>query len=257
MPSRVVPSAAVSLIDIAFPFASDTDARPPTLDASHAGQLAGLVDVISAVPVELLVLSSEHLAAFTGALGTLRMALRMFEARVTDWKVKGHNIRVLRSLLTQCPDDVPAATVVQLQFISDGELQHELRHDISRASNALTAGDWKSATVLGGAVVEALLRWALDQQPQAAASAAAALAANNTFPQKPPTDLNDWTLHHYAEVAGHLKMVSKETLAQVRLAKSFRNLIHPGRAVRLSRKCDRGTALAALAAVEMVVGDLE
>jgi hypothetical protein len=47
-----------------------------------------------------------------------------------------------------------------------------------------------------------------------------------------------------------------DTAQQARLGKDFRNLIHPGRASRLGKICDRGTALSALAAVEHVVRDL-
>jgi hypothetical protein len=58
------------------------------------------------------------------------------------------------------------------------------------------------------------------------------------------------------EVALHLDLVTPETATQARLGKDFRNLIHPGRAARLGQKCDRATALFALAAVEHVVRDL-
>jgi hypothetical protein len=42
----------------------------------------------------------------------------------------------------------------------------------------------------------------------------------------------------------------------LRLVKDFRNLIHLGRAERLAKKCDRSTALTALAGVVAVVNDL-
>ena len=66
----------------------------------------------------------------------------------------------------------------------------------------------------------------------------------------------DWSLHHLTEAARSLKILSEQTAAQCRIAKGFRNLIHPGRAARLAQKCSLGTALSALAAVEHVVGDL-
>jgi hypothetical protein len=51
-------------------------------------------------------------------------------------------------------------------------------------------------------------------------------------------------------------VVDRETATQVDLAREFRNLIHPGRSARLAKVCDRGTALSALAAVELIVSDL-
>jgi hypothetical protein len=35
------------------------------------------------------------------------------------------------------------------------------------------------------------------------------------------------------------------------------HLIHPGRAIRIGQACDRGTALSALAAVELIARDLK
>jgi len=57
-------------------------------------------------------------------------------------------------------------------------------------------------------------------------------------------------------VARRLQLIEPETATQAQQARSFRNLIHPGRAARLGQKCDRGTALSALAAVELTVRDL-
>ena len=58
------------------------------------------------------------------------------------------------------------------------------------------------------------------------------------------------------EVAAELNLIGTETAMQCRLAKDYRNLIHPGRAQRLGQACNRGTALSAVAAVEHVVNDL-
>ena len=79
-----------------------------------------------------------------------------------------------------------------------------------------------------------------------------------TLKQNPGADLEGqgWHLHEYVEVAAHLKLIEGDTAKLVRLTKDFRNLIHPGRAARLGQKCDRSTALTALAAVEAVARDL-
>ena len=50
--------------------------------------------------------------------------------------------------------------------------------------------------------------------------------------------------------------IKTETVTLAFLAKGFRNLIHPGRSIRLGEKCNRGTAYTALAALEHVVNDL-
>jgi len=77
-----------------------------------------------------------------------------------------------------------------------------------------------------------------------------------TLTQPPHANPERWDLHEYIEVAAHLGIIEPETATQARQARNFRNLIHPGRAIRLGQKADRATALAALAAVEFVVRDL-
>ncbi len=74
----------------------------------------------------------------------------------------------------------------------------------------------------------------------------------------PGSDLTarSWTLHHYIEVAAHLRIIGERTAEQARLAKDYRNLIHPAAAIRLKEECHRGTALGAAGAVEFVIRDL-
>ncbi|PYT91550.1 MAG: hypothetical protein DMG36_17890 [Acidobacteria bacterium] len=95
-----------------------------------------------------------------------------------------------------------------------------------------------------------------DEVPGRVPAAVAALVGNKTFGKQPPSDPEEWVLHHYVEVATHLAIIKPDTATEARLAKDFRNLIHPGRAQRLAQKCDRGTALSSVAALELVVRDL-
>jgi hypothetical protein len=87
-------------------------------------------------------------------------------------------------------------------------------------------------------------------------AAVTALVENGTFRQRPSNNPEEWVLHNYIEVAAHLGIIRTDTVTEARLAKDFRNLIHSGRAQRLGQKCDRGTALASVAALEHVVRDL-
>jgi hypothetical protein len=110
---------------------------------------------------------------------------------------------------------------------------------------------------LAGAAVEALLLWALLQRPAVDITRGrAAVTGDGRLTRDPGADLERWLLPDYVEVAGELGIIKQGTVQQTRLAQGFRNLIHPGRVIRLGVKCDRGTALSALAAVELVVRDL-
>src|SRR6516162_3494629 len=150
------------------------------------------------------------------------------------------------------PDEqIPAATA-GLLFIRDAQLRESIRGDIAFANQAVSGGEWKAATVLAGAAAEALLLWAITEKksPTDIENARAAVIPSA------PTDPNRWDLDAYIKVARHLALIETETERLADLAREFRNLIHPGRSARLAKVCDRGTALSALAAVELIVRDL-
>jgi len=87
-------------------------------------------------------------------------------------------------------------------------------------------------------------------------TARTSLVNDRILSSDPGENLDRWELHSFIEVAAKLEVIGEDTAQQARLAREYRNLIHPGREKRLGQKCDRGTALAAVAAVEFVVRDL-
>jgi hypothetical protein len=169
-------------------------------------------------------------------------------------------VALIRGAMADCPDEAPRADTVGLVFITDAKLRESIRLDIDSASRDLAQGEWKGATVLAGSAVEALLLWALKEHESknTGAITTAVTALKGPVRQGLSSNLEDrdWHLHEYVEVAAHLKLISADAAQLVRLAKEFRNLIHPGAVARLSKAADRSTALAALAAVEAVARDL-
>jgi hypothetical protein len=132
-----------------------------------------------------------------------------------------------------------------------------LRNDVGAINRALSNGEWKAATVLGGSAAEALLLWALKQKPPSdVTNAIAALKAKGEFKTTPDSNLDRWNLYEFIQVAEELGVIKSNTAKQARLAKDFRNFIHPGVAQRLGEKCDRATALSAVAGMEHIVRDL-
>lgn len=166
-------------------------------------------------------------------------------------------ISLVRLALKECPDSVPRPSTAEFPFITDPQLRESLRMDLSEADDALANGDHKSGTVLAGALVEALLLWAIEQKPAPERiTALKKLKGASVIGSKLDADPKHWQIHEYTEIALELGLIKKETAAQCRIAKGFRNLIHPGRAQRLGQACNRGTALSAIAAVELVAVDL-
>ena len=105
-----------------------------------------------------------------------------------------------------------------------------------------------------------ILMYCISSLPLADVQAVEAKLQNAGTLKSKGTPLEKWDLHAFTEVAAACPAakpsIKAGTATQVRLAKDFRNLIHPGRSIRLATRCDRGTALAATAALEMVVRDL-
>jgi hypothetical protein len=166
-------------------------------------------------------------------------------------------VNLIRRGLTACPDDIPSPETHELSFIGDADLREALRRDLSATNDAFVNGEWKAATVLAGSILEALLLWAIQTiDPPKIEVARQAAVDSRLLRKKPTPDPNEWHLPEYIEVAFKLELIQEPTANQTRLAKDFRNLIHPGKSVRLGQECNKGTALAAAAAIEFVTADL-
>jgi hypothetical protein len=265
--ARVVPSQVVALIDQAFPtVAEQREGQDFMLTMGNAPQLAAIVDLVERIPDELVTLDGRDFAV-------LRVCVTGITTQINRWFAHGNEpfyriggvphlspVTLIRRLMLMCPDEAPAAGTSELGFIGDQGLRESIRLDISAANRDLVQGEWKGATVLAGSAVEALLLWAIQRHEEnnqgSVAAASTALVATRVIGQPLNANPERWDLHEYVEVAAHLQLIEAETAIQARQAKSFRNLIHPGRAARLGQKCGRGTAFSALAAVELVVRDL-
>jgi hypothetical protein len=243
---RVVPSQIVALIDDAFPQAK-TDLRFPVY-LGNAATVKALVDLCQMIPPELITISGADYSDYVRGVASLETALNRWIHRGGDDPPteirKMSPLVIIREALSKCPDASPAPSTSGLNFIPDPVLRESIRLDLSSANNAMSNGEWKAATVLAGSVVEAMLLRVVDGH----------VSLGNI--KKPSGNPNEWGLSDLGRVALDLSLIKRATWNQVQLAKDFRNLIHPGRSQRLSEACDRGTALSALAAAELVARDL-
>jgi hypothetical protein len=201
------------------------------------------------IPEELIALSGTDYSDFVVALELLKTnvdLLRDRQGQVATLSLRGESaISVIRKMLQKCPDQIPDSGTIGLTFIPDTNLAGSIRQDISDAASALHRGEYKAATVLAGAAIEALLLWALQGR---------GIATSVTTTDRRPIDA--WGLETLTSEALNNRLITEHTKNQVDLARNFRNLIHPGRSQRFSLVCDRATALSALAGAEHVVRDL-
>ena len=156
-------------------------------------------------------------------------------------------VTIIRRALEKCPDEFPSKSVTELLFISDIDLRDSIRMDISTAEQSFRNGAWKASTVLAGSAIEALLLWRLKQEDPENLQNRTAIDANQ---------LDEKEFRHLIEASKRMGIIKSETIKLAILAKGFRNLIHPGKSIRLGEKCNRATAYTALAALEHVVNDL-
>jgi hypothetical protein len=254
---RVVPSDVVKLIEKIWP---DLYARTDphlTLNYSYRPHLQAIVEMYDRIPDDLLAPPRDEYPTLMAAVGGIRAAIVQFniagDSRTID-KTPGLGnvdpVTALRSVLQKCPDEVAGqAATDRLAFLADEDLQRDLALDVASAHRSVTAGDWKAATVVAGSVVEALLLWRLQKHDPTPLGAAV-----TKLKLKPSPD--QWDLGEQIRVCEELGILKPETHELAEITRKFRNLIHPGRAIRLAQACDKGTALAALAAVERVIVDV-
>jgi len=261
--ARILPSDVVLLMDRMFPGGGNVGGYV-TLTSGNLTEVATILGVVEQVPRELLVLSSENYTGLLAAISALRAAVGYWQsgdARHMLAQISGfggaHVLSLIRRAMSACPDESTASVTNALSFIEDVELREALQFDMSAVDRALSNGDWKATTVLAGSVVEALLLWVLQHQAQGRLKETAhQLYDKGVLKRNVPSNPEEWNLAEYIEVASTLKLIGTDTANQARLAKDYRNLIHPGREQRLGRRCDRGAALAAVSAVLNVARDL-
>jgi hypothetical protein len=238
--ARVVPSIVIAVIDRTFPWAKQADYNS-NIRFAEASNLAGIVDLLDRLPNELLTLVQNKYADFLSACGALRHEVKAFSSGTKEiriWPRPGdcNALCFVRHALSSCPDEAPVSESNELAFIDDEELRNTLRLDSGSIESSMRNGEWKAATVLGGSLIEALLLWTVARGDLEARKAAVARAAERVpFKQPDPEKPESWDLIHYIEVARELGEISESTASEARLAKDFRNLIHPGCS---DRPCD-------------------
>jgi hypothetical protein len=257
--ARVMPSQVVQTIDGLYPHAANN--APGHQLSGNSAKLFGVLNLLKDVPDELIALSSSDYAELILAQSTIEDVLAYWRNSAglgfTVPPVNGLDaITVIRRALAKCPDEYPPPTTTELLFIKDPQLRESIRQDLGAATRALTNNEWKAATVLGGAAIEALLHWRLQEPLPGAAAVQSAVTSLVGTRKMPFSDIDRWDLDQFIEVAAHLDLLTSDTCTAARLARNFRNLIHPGRAVRLAQNCDRGTAYSAIGALEHVIRDL-
>lgn len=224
-----------------YPWVNSVSRAPTFFDpANDASKVAGILELLSDIPNSLHPPLREDRLTFKQVIAALRQLLEDGRRGGSIYWPTVRNNNVLTALwllLQKCPDVAVPETAAGLEFIADHRLRESILTDISTAESTLTNGEWKAATVFAAVAMEALLLVAI-------------LSVN------PSADAENWRLPRLIEEArGHGK-ISDEAAKQARLAKDYRNLIHPGKEKREGQTFDRAAAYGAASALQFVVRDL-
>ena len=257
-----MPTQVIAAVERLFPGASSNNPSMVTARFGDSAKLRTILTLIDEIPPELLAITGADYVSLKLSQASLEATLAMWGAHrpgdsVNYGNISGEPITTIQRVLKLCPDEYPpTASTSDLTFIGDPDLRQSIRQDMADAGRAFGNGEWKGATVLAGAAIEALLLWAITAGPKGnvTASVSALQAAKVYSPKKPAP--NDWDLHQFIVAAKALGIIDVDTETSADQARDFRNLIHPGKAARLGRTCDRGTAHVALGALDHVVRDL-
>jgi hypothetical protein len=271
--ARVTPRRIINVIEKSFPWTADGN-RSNDIHPVSMPQLRMIADLSRELPIELRPQDPDVYTEFIGALGAIEGAVLMWAGLSSRETTPLHGlvafggraaVVVLRDALLTCPEGAIATTTRQLDFISDPQLKESIRNDLSQSRRALDRGDYKAATILAGAALEALLLHVLEQIPDARRQEARktwnsrSKRPSDAKPRKgvPAADLGEWPLLELTWVAHYAGGISAEAAAAADVARDYRNLIHPGKARRLSVPADEGTAFSALGAAVRVAAELE
>jgi hypothetical protein len=268
--ARLVPSLVARAIEFTYPAAADDATTGGTsfgsLEQDQSPQVAMILGLAERIPPELLPTDAKDLTVLVAACGAMRGALMSwsggghpnYNAKLSPSAVFGWKSPVvaLLRILRSCEDEGATSATAGLFAIADPTAREDIRVDMSNAHRALGNGEFKAATVLAGAVVEALLLWAIKQRDPAEVDAAVVYAVDNAkkMGKKAPDKRGPefWHLPELIVVAERLDVIDSPTAIGATLAGEFRNLIHPGRVLRTGSRCDQATALTTMGVMERI-----
>jgi hypothetical protein len=128
--------------------------------------------------------------------------------------------------------------MLNFDFVNDENFRFSLEKDYQELISSLQAGAWKAAYLLAGSIIEAIL---IDY-----------LLATSLQ----QTDLLNISLEDAISLCAEKRALSEKTEYIAYTLKSYKNLIHPDRTIRLSENIEEGTAKVAQALVDIITKEI-
>lgn len=163
--------------------------------------------------------------------------------------IKAHIQRNLGILKTSVEDlsQTPVTDSRSFHFITDYKLRKILERDYQEIQRDIIAASWKSAIILSGGSIEAVLLDLLTKNSSLAKTSSKAPIES---------DFSKWDLDSLINVAVDIKLVNDQVAKLSHTVREYRNLIHPGREIRSGLKVEPEEAKIAIQVLNILIREL-
>lgn len=173
-------------------------------------------------------------------------------ARNQYYKYGGILVHISRNLgklkvRVDSQDQTPVTVSKSFHFVADNDLRHILDRDYQELQRCIVGGNWKSAIILSGGSIEAILLDLLVRNETVAKSSTRAPKEDS---------LNKWGLNDLIEVAVKEELINGGVATLSHSVREYRNLIHPGVELRKGLKVEPEEAKIAMSVLDMLIREL-
>jgi len=137
-------------------------------------------------------------------------------------------------------------------FIKIEKLKQVLKRDYNEIIESINNECWKSAIILSGSSVEAILFDLLKQNEVEAMKASSAPKHKGKV-----LPIEEWRLNSLIDTSWSLKLITKSVIALSHSAKEFRNLVHPIEEIKGNYKLEKEEAENAFIILKTLIRDLK
>jgi hypothetical protein len=156
------------------------------------------------------------------------------------------NLGILKSKMAES-ENTPVTQTKSFHFVSDAAIRKILERDYQEIQRNMISSSWKSAIILCGGSIEAILLDLLLTDQAKAISSSKAPKEN---------DLNKWDLNDLVEVSVEEKFIGSEIAKLSHTVREYRNLIHPGVEIRKGLKVESEEAKIAVEVLHILIREL-
>lgn len=157
----------------------------------------------------------------------------------------GRNLAILK-VRSENLADTPVIVEKSFEFIADESIRSILQRDYQEVQRNMISRNWKSAIILSGGSIEAILLDLIQNNADLAKSSDVA-----------PNEANflKWDLSSLIDVAVDIELVGAEAAKLTHSVREYRNLIHPGLEVRSKLKVEPEEANIAINVLNIIIRD--